>query len=219
MTGKQPVKPVAVAVFGQRDKFLLQRHRRHRVVARGAHILDTVVIRRAFGVSPILLPGQLQRHPGATDNVVAVFGVLAGMRHAEQNEVEQRGTLLGARAVLGGRVHDFVSQHGGEFSFVIQRQQQPASNRDFAAGQRPRIGRAVIHHYKLIWQPAVTNRRHPPAHRRHILTQHRIRRIQPATRLLHRPVVLLAHRDFIGSGKEHHIVLPGHRIGGAGGEG
>ena len=151
--GCEANRPVGVAPFGKREECLLQLNRALRVIAGLGHVQHAVLIGFALGVAAVLLREQLRsqrrHHHAHFPGGGIVEGAAENDHGGHRTELHEHALGLGAGALGGVSVHDFVTQHGGQLSFRIQLRQQAAVDRDLAARQGPGIGHRIVQNAEL----------------------------------------------------------------------
>ena len=217
-----PVLLFLSARFRQAHEGFLQCHCSRRVITRELHVLHSVEVALELLVAPIFHLDHLQSHAGALQRDirhvridVADCGTHLCGDHAD---LHQRAAFLRFGAMPRGRVNDFVSEHRGEFGFVLQFGEQSAIDRDLPSGQCPGVGHRVVQHDKFIGQLAIRNCRELLADAVHVgseLWQH----CEIATLALPgRREVLFADLQFLRFGYELDFLLSGDRVDAAGTE-
>ena len=109
-------------------------------------------------------------------------------------------------------MNDFVAEHGGQLSFVLQLGQQTGVDSDLAARQSPGIGHRVVQHHEFVRQLAIRHGRKLLAHFVHIGREFRQHVEVAALALLSRRVLLLADLDLLRLGDELNLFLARDRI-------
>jgi hypothetical protein len=115
----------------------------------------------------------------------------------------------------GGGMDDFMRQHRRQFRLALQFREQPAIDRQLAAGQCPGIGHRIVDDDEFEGQVG------PVADLDQLLPdlidvgrQRRIEDEPAARRLLGMQILLFAEPDFLLLGDEADFALFGHRVGG-----
>ena len=94
-------------------------------------------------------------------------------------------------------VHDFVTNHGGQFGLAFHLGQQASIDGDLAAGKRPGIGNRIVEHNEFEWQLfAIAHINELGADRLNVRADLWLRKIRAALGLLLVKIVRLTDRDF-----------------------
>ena len=215
MRGEHAGQPVRRLVARQADEGFLQFHRGLRVVAGAHHVVDAVMVGLQFVFAAEAQPDQ--RRP-ALRGEVHQAGVLAvGGQRADQRRAgrQQRALLDRLCAMPGGGMDDFMRQHRRQFRLALQFREQPAIDRQLAAGQCPGIGHRIVDDDEFEGQVG------PVADLDQLLPdlidvgrQRRIEDEPAARRLLGMQILLFAEPDFLLLGDEADFALFRHRVGG-----
>ncbi len=120
MASKEAVEPARGTSLRQSHEGFLQGNGRPWIIAGAHHVLDSVIIRLAFGVAAITLGDELGAKLAGADNVISILVVAAGYGTHCEDTLQNSATGDRLGAMTGGRVHDLVSEHGGQFSFIVE---------------------------------------------------------------------------------------------------
>ncbi len=212
MAREQAAEPLLVTILVQAHEGLLQRDGTLRVVACFRHIAHAVSVGFELGAAPVFHHRELRRDAGAADGEVAVVAVARCDCSADDHALHQHAARHLLRRVPRRRVHDLVAEHGRELGLGIDLCQQAAVDCDLATRQRPGVWDGIVEHREFIGQRRVADRRESITDRLHVGRQCQIDSVGTALRLLHRRVVLCAHRDFLLTRDEDEVALARHGI-------
>ena len=115
-------------------------------------------------------------------------------------------------------MHNFMSEHSGQFGFGLEFGQQAPVDPDLATRQCPGIGYRAVQHHEFIWQIDIALGGNGAADAPYIGRQPGIDVVCTALRLLHGQVRLSTLLDLLRGAHNHEFALAGDRIDGTRGQ-